>query len=182
MERRTAIRNLLIIAGGTILLPSCLHQDKKASIPLNHLKISGDQENLLSEIGETLIPQTNTPGAKQLGVHQFVLVMVDDCMTEEDQEKFMKGLGEINDRARKQFNQSFIACTAAQRESLLKSLENKGPEDNASFFYTAAKRLTIEGYLKSKYVMTNLLKYELVPGRFHGSVPFNNKPSFVSNG
>jgi Gluconate 2-dehydrogenase subunit 3 len=185
MERRTAIRNLLIIAGGTMLLPSCFREGKKVSIPLNHLKVSGDQENLLSEISETLIPQTDIPGAKQLGVHQYVLVMVDDCVNKDDQEKFIKGLDEVNERAKKQFNQSFSECTIAQRENILKGFEKKESDekDNAAFFYGLAKRLTIEGYLKSKYIMTNVLKYELVPGRFHGSVPLNNtKPTLVSNG
>ena len=32
MQRRAALKNLLIIAGGTVLLPSCVQQDKKASI------------------------------------------------------------------------------------------------------------------------------------------------------
>jgi hypothetical protein len=34
-----------------------------------------------------------------------------------------------------------------------------------------AKALTINGYMTSKYVMTNITKYELVPGRYNGFAP-----------
>ena len=101
MQRRTALKNLLLFAGGTVLLPSCLHEDKKATIPLNHLKVSADQEALLAEIAETIIPKTDTPGAKELGIHQFVLTMVDDCMKKDDQVNFMNGLDEVDALAKK---------------------------------------------------------------------------------
>ena len=118
MQRRAALKNLLIIAGGTVLLPSCVQQDKKASIPLDHLKLSADQEALLAEIADTIIPKTDTPGAKELGVHQFVLTMVDDCYEKDDQDNFMKGLNEINDLSKKEYDNSFIKCTPQQRQQL----------------------------------------------------------------
>ncbi len=182
MERRVALKNLLVIAGGTILLPSCLHQDQKVSIPLNHIKVSGEQEALLGEMVETIIPKTDTSGAKELGVHQFVLVMIDDCTKEEDQQKFIKGLDEVNSLAQKQFNNSFIKCKPGEREQLLQRMEKKEFGEDVTSFYERLKKLTIQGYLKSQYVMTNLLKYELVPGRFHGSHPVTAKTVFVQNG
>ena len=119
MQRRTALRNLLIVAGGTILLPSCVHEDKKVSVPLDHLKISGDQEALLEQICETIIPATDTPGAKALGIHQFVLTMVDDCADKEKQDSFVKGLSEINNLSKKQYNNSFLKTTVQQQKELL---------------------------------------------------------------
>lgn len=135
MQRRTALKNLLLIAGGTALLPSCLHEDKKASILLNHLKISADQENLLAEIAETIIPRTDTPGAKELGVHQFVLTMVDDCMGKDDQDNFIKGLDDVNNLAQKTFNTSFIKATPQQRQELLTRIDKKELQGQVSAFY-----------------------------------------------
>lgn len=182
MQRRTALKNLLLIAGGTVLIPSCIHQDKKASIPLNHLKISADQEALLAEIAETIIPKTDTPGAKELGVHQFVLTMMDDCYKKEEQDKFLSGLGEINKLSEKQFNTSFIKSTPHQRQDLLTRIDKKEFEGAVSSFFPTMKQLTIQGFMKSKYVMSNLLVYELVPARFDGSFPVKDKKRLQQNG
>lgn len=181
MQRRTALKNLLLFAGGTVLLPSCLHEDKKATIPLNHLKVSADQEALLAEIAETIIPKTDTPGAKELGIHQFVLTMVDDCMKKDDQVNFMNGLNEVDALAKKELNTSFIKATPQQRQQLLTRIDKKEIEGKVSGFYPKMKQLTIQGFMKSKYVMSNLVVYELVPGRFHGSFPVN-KTRLQQNG
>ena len=182
MQRRTALKNLLIVAGGTILLPSCVQNGKKVSIPLDNLKISADQEELLAQICETLIPATDTPGAKELGVHQFVLTMVDDCSEKEQQDNFTKGLDEINELSKKQFKNSFLKSTAAQQKELLNRIGKKEFEGKVNDFFRTVKGLTIHGYTKSKYVMSNLLVYELVPGRFHGSFPVKEKTRFEQNG
>ena len=182
MQRRTALKNLLIIAGGTALLPSCVQQDKKVSIPLENLKLSADEEELLAQITETIIPATDTPGAKALGVHQFVLTMVDDCAEKEQQENFMKGLGEVNDISKKLYNNIFLKCSAQQQLELLSRIDKKEFDGKVNDFFKATKGLTIQGYTKSKYVMTNLLVYELVPGRFHGSFPVKDKTRFEQNG
>lgn len=182
MQRRTALKHLLIAAGGTLLLPSCLHSDKKASIPLDHLKINATQEDLLAEIAETLIPKTDTAGAKELGVHQFVLTMVDDCHEKETQQNFLKGLDQLDDLSEKHYNAGFIKASLQQREELLSRIEKKEFKGDVLSFYLLMKELTIEGYVKSKYVMSNLLPYELVPARFHGCVPVNNKIRLYQNG
>ena len=182
MQRRTALKNLLLVAGGTMLLPSCVHNDKKVSVPLDNLKISADEEELLAQICETIIPATDTPGAKASGVHQFVLTMVDDCSEKSQQDNFIKGLNEVNVLSKKEFNNSFLKSTAAQQKQLLSRIDKKEFEGKVNDFFQAAKDLTIRGYTKSKYVMSNLLVYELVPGRFHGSFPVKNKTRFEQNG
>lgn len=173
MKRRAAIRYLLIVTGGCTLLPSCLSESKKVSISLKNLDINSDQEKLLAEIVDTIIPQTDTPGAKELGVHLFVLKMLDDCYGEEQQNNFVKGLKYLEDNTERSHGRSFVNCTLAQRERILKSIENKEEQytTEVSEFYKLMKQKTIQGYLNSKYVMTNLIVYELIPGRYDGYFP-----------
>lgn len=182
MQRRTALKNLLIIAGGTVLIPSCVQEDRKASIPLDHLNLSADQEALMAEIAETIIPKTDTPGAKELGVHQFVLVMVDDCYEKDDQANFMKGLKAMNDVSKKEYNNSFVKCTPQQRQELLTRIDKQEIKGDVLGFFPLMKELTVQGYMKSQYVMSNLLVYELVPGRFNGSFPVKDKKRLEQNG
>ena len=163
-ERRSAIKQLVMIAGGMVILPSCIRDPKQASIPLKNLAINQDQEKLLADIAATLIPQTDTPGAKELGVHLFVLKMLDDCYEKEVQQTFVKGLAYLDESSRQRFDRLFVNCTATQRQQLLHTIEREsGYPAELIEFYTIMKQRTIQGYLTSKYVMTNVLEYALIP-------------------
>jgi hypothetical protein len=172
MERRLAIKQILFMAGGMALLPSCLRDSGKSSIALDNIDVSLDQEHLLAEISETIIPETKTPGAKSLNLHLFTLKMLDDCYEKEDQKLFFEGLDEMQDRAEAQFSRSFQKLTVLEREQLLVGIE-KDEQAPAAIkkFYDIMKSKTIEGYMSSKYVMTNLIIWELVPGRWNPYYP-----------
>jgi hypothetical protein len=168
MERRLAIKQILFLAGGMALLPSCLRDAGKSSIALQTIDVSLDQEHLLADISETIIPETKTPGAKSLNLHLFTLKMLDDCYEKEDQELFFKGLDALQDRSESQFSRSFQKLTVPEREQLLVAIEkDQQAEPAIKKFYDIMKSKTIEGYLSSKYVMTNLVVWELVPGRWN---------------
>ena len=172
MERRLVIKQILIMAGGLALLPSCLRDAGKSSVLLKNLDISLDQENLLAEIAETIIPKTSTPGAKELNIHLFVLKMLDDCYEPEEQERFVKGLEALKDKTQDLYGKSFMDLTVPERQELLVAIENdKEASAELASFYKIMKGKTIQGYLNSQYVMTNLIKWELVPGRYNGYYP-----------
>ncbi len=173
MNRRVMIKGLTLVSGSILFLPSCLHQEekKKAAVQLNNLSLDSDQEQLLAEIAETIIPTTDSAGAKALGLPQFVWTMVDDCYAKDDQEAFLKGLDQVEEMADQKFGRSFIKCTTEQRHEVLFDLEANKGQSEAQFFYTIAKGELIKGYLNSKLVMTQFRKYELVPGRYDGYFP-----------
>jgi hypothetical protein len=130
-------------------------------------------ETLLGEVVETIIPATDTPGAKEIGVDKFILTMLKDCYEKAAQEKFMQGLQSVEEKAKQTFGNSFTACTPRQRNQLLTEMETASRQDNQSAF-SLIKNLTIQGYLNSEYVLKNLLKYELIPARFNGCAPVTN--------
>jgi hypothetical protein len=184
MNRRSALKNMTILAGGIFLFPSCLNQqDGKVSIKLHKMNINAAQEKLVAEVVETIIPQTSTPGAKALNVHQFVLKMMDDCYSKKDQENFIFGLTKLEEITQKQFNHSFSECEPKQREAVLMSIEeNPTIQPQLAVFYQITKKLTVEGYSISKYVMTTKLPYELVPSRYSGYFPVKNLKTAAKNG
>jgi len=171
MQRRTALKQLLIITGGVLVLPACRNDQREASIPLKHIKVDGEGEALLAEISETIIPRTAIPGAKDTYAHLFALRMLDDCYEPEQQQQFEKGLKDIDALSKQRFGNSFQKSTSAQREALLQELESRKKGEPLSDFYQMVKSLTIQGYMGSKYVLTNINKYELVPGRYNGFAP-----------
>lgn len=180
MNRRIAIRNMALILGSAVVLPSCLNNDKgKPVVELKHLKIDADQENLVTNLTETILPKTDTPGAKDLGINLFVFKMIDDCTTKEQQEKFLAGLKEFDDAADKKYSKSFNELTAAERNAFVKDIEqqakakkgDKAEPSKLQEFYWMVKGQTIFGYTTSKFFMTKEIVYELVPGRYNAMFP-----------
>ena len=176
MKRRDAIKSLLIVTGGVIVIPSCLQRDAESTtIQLKHIALDGSQEKQLAELAETIIPATATPGAKDTYAHRFALKMVDDCHDKADQERFMNGFKEFDRLSKDRFNTSFLKSTPAQREQLVGEVEKRATaaaeNDDLSAFYKMYKGLVIQGYMGSKYVMGSVLKFELVPGRYNGAAP-----------
>lgn len=164
MERRTALKQMALLCASAMLLPSCLQGGKNASIGLKHITITEIQEKLLAELVETIIPKTDTPGAKELGVHLFVLKMIDDCYPKDKQQRFLNGLQIFEDK-------NFSGSSAQVRIVLLQEImEKKYAESNLQYFLKEVRKQTIKGYEQSEYVMTELKPYILVPTQFRGSV------------
>jgi len=154
MNRRTALKQMFIMAGGIMIATSCDFSSKAPSIQLNNVKLNLDDEQLLSELVETIIPKTDSPGAKELNLHLFVMKMLDDCTSPEDQKKFLEGLKAA---------EKVKGKSAEEQLAYLKALSNE------DVFFNILKRRTIQGYKNSEYVMKNKLIYELVPGRYNGA-------------
>ncbi|MEJ5961069.1 gluconate 2-dehydrogenase subunit 3 family protein [Pedobacter immunditicola] len=174
MERRSFIRNISVAVGTTMLFPGCLNHSPKSALSLD--KIDVDQEELLAEIAATIIPKTDTPGAREVGAHLFVVRMLNDCYEKEKQDNFIQGLEELKMYTRQQYGQSFEKCSNIQREKILQSIENK-EIDNPPLveFYSIMKAKTIQAYMTSKYVIHEIKHYEIIPSvKYNGYYPLKN--------
>ncbi len=103
MNRRDALSRVALILGGTVVgasyfLEGCKPADKKGGEGIN---FTNDDIAYLDEIAETIIPQTNTPGAKAAKVGAFMTVMVRDSYDERDQKTFREGMNKLNDASKK---------------------------------------------------------------------------------
>lgn len=172
MHRRKVLKQLLFATGAVLIVPACMQDKSKASILLKNISISGNQEKVMNELVDSLIPSSDTPGAKDVSAQLFVLMMVDDCYNKEDQQKFIKGLNDFEKLAKKQMGKNFETGTIAEREAVLKEVEagNTG-NDALNYFYQITKRLTIHAYTSSKFYLTKVQVYKMVPGHFLGCVP-----------
>ena len=174
MNRRTVIRNVVIITAGASLLPSCNAVDEAPSIVLKKISLTGPQEKMLTKLVDIILPKTNSfIGAKDLKSHEFALIMMDDCNTPEDQKNFTDGMKAFEDGCKKKFNSSFIKCTVEQKIDWLKEMEaSKDEKDSAAKFYKTIKRYTIQSFTSSKEYLEGVVKYKLVPGsNFKGCIP-----------
>jgi hypothetical protein len=180
MNRREALNTVALLMGGTVIggslfLQGCSGGYKKAE----GLPLTPQQLALLDEIGETIIPTTNTPGAKAAQIGAFMQVMVTDCYEEKDQKIFLEGMNKLNDAARQAYKNDFLTLSPEQRTALLTTLDkeasdyakNKKKEEPAHYF-TMMKQLTLLGYFTSEVGATQALRYVAVPGKYEGCIEY----------
>jgi hypothetical protein len=128
MDRRDAVKSVAFLLGGAlsattigVFLEGCSPSGNKDNANL----FSPEQEKILAEVADIIIPTTKTPGAKAAGVGPFIAMMVKDCYPEDAQKAFVKGLEDLEDRSKKEFNNSFLNISVKEREQLLSKLRDE---------------------------------------------------------
>jgi hypothetical protein len=182
MNRRDALSRVALLVGGTVIgaeffLSGCKATDEKygSSVDFNEKDIA-----YLDEIAETIIPKTNTPGAKDAKVAAFMAVMVKDTYTEAQQKTFLDGMSKVNEASDKKFSGGFMQITPEQRKELLIEIDNEAKDFNKKkkredppHYFTMMKQLTLLGYFTSEPGATQALNYVAVPGRYDACIPYN---------
>ncbi|HEV7349065.1 gluconate 2-dehydrogenase subunit 3 family protein [Telluribacter sp.] len=188
MNRRDALARVAFLMGGTLSAPTivaflegCKTADETSKAA--NFAFSNDQLNLVSEVAEMIIPRTNTPGAKDAKVGEFIQVMLKDCYYTKDQEKFSKGLEKLGD-------EDFMDASPEERTQLLTALEQesinelkqigeqraKAKEAGKVFeepgvpFFRLIKELTLLGYFTSEVGVNQALAYVPVPTKYEGCI------------
>lgn len=181
MHRREALQRVGVILGGTVIgaelfLSGCKNEEKKSA---EAGAFSTDDVALLDEVAETIIPTTDSPGAKAAQVGTFMTVMVNDCYDENSQKAFHEGMKKLNDASDKKFKTSFMKASPQQRHELLVELDKEQREfqktkdkDAPSHYFRMMKELTLLGYFTSEVGATKALRYIPVPGRYEGCIPY----------
>lgn len=178
MKRRTVFKHLAVASAAAWLLPSCVSDPKKVSIALNRLNITGDEETLLADIADTIIPATQTPGAGALGAHLFTLVMVDDCLPADERDKYLKGMRDFEAELKALTGKRFSTASAEERLAMLKTLEDHLDDmpEHIKVFYGKTREYIIQGYVSSQHFLTEVKPYQLVPGpNYDGCAPVSAK-------
>jgi Gluconate 2-dehydrogenase subunit 3 len=169
MERRKAIKGIALSMSSLISLPTWASGWNTSTIGIAYIQPLGG-EALLAELVETIIPTTNTLGAKGLGVHQFIQKMLMDCFDKTAQANFEKNLANIDPLSIQTFGKLFVEGDATQRITVLQSLAKSEDKDTKDFYRTL-RGLTLQGYTSSEYYMTRFTDYEMAPARYYGCVP-----------
>lgn len=129
MDRRELLKMIAVLTGGAVIggelfLTGC-KAGGKADAGFTAANIS-----LLDEIAETIIPATDSPGAKAAQVGEFMKIMVTDCYTEKQQAAFMNGITQLEEACKKMNSKGFMDCNAQQRHDFLVSLEKEAKAFN----------------------------------------------------
>ena len=152
MQRREAFQRLAVLLGasaGTPALVSALARSAAAltASSFTPRALSPEQLEQVATIAEHIIPTTDTPGARAAGVHRFIDTMLAEYYSPASREHLLKGLGDVDARARRSYGRAFLACTAANQRALLEQLDREtfhGPAADSAVA-NAASRETERG-------------------------------------
>ncbi|MFT5886810.1 MAG: hypothetical protein ACI9IP_003281 [Arcticibacterium sp.] len=168
MKRRSLIKNLTLGVAASIALPSWAKNWSPSDLPVGQTLTSSD-EALLIDVIDTLIPKTDTPGAKELGVEKYVKAMIATMHTKEEQATFYKGLPLVDAFAKRKYDSTFANLNPNSKVECLGMIEVNEEEKINSFFKTL-KNYSVRGYTGSEWYMTEKAGYEYAPGYGYGCV------------
>jgi len=180
MNRREMLQRAAVLFGGTLVGADSLFAK---NVNWDALEYGPDakgvglfdkkQVRLLNEIADTIIPTTDTPGAKAAKVGQFMAVIVSDCYEPEEQKRFMEGLVTLQATCEKNHGKTFLKCTPEQRTALLNTLDKEQQEYQKSkkssepnHYFRVIKDLALWGYFSSEIGATQALRHVEIPGRY----------------
>jgi gluconate 2-dehydrogenase gamma chain len=183
MNRRDAIQRAALVLGYTISIPTLTGVlngcTAKPELAFKPEFLSPDQASIVAEVAEIIIPKTDTPGAKDVGIPQFIDLMVKDCYKKEDQDSFLAGLADFDKAAKDAYGDAFMDLEPAQQTEYVTKVhaeaieknKNKEYEGKARPFILVMKELTVIGFFTSEPGATQVLQYKAVPGAYKGCIP-----------
>jgi gluconate 2-dehydrogenase gamma chain len=192
MTRREALKQTMLFTGYALtastvqaILSGC---ETERVVNWTPTFFNATQAELVTNMAETILPATRTPGAIELGVPAYIELMVKDTFQPEDQEKFLAGLTLIDERAQKNHSKSFAQCKAKVQAQLLEEVDAEASAEGIARreaadanpelwnepyfnFFLTFKSLTLVGYYTSSYAGQNILSYDPIPGAYNGCIP-----------
>ena len=140
MDRREVMKSLAALFGTDLLLPIRI----AISQNFDPIDFSGGtlfselQKNQISAAAETIIPETDTPGAKAANVVNFIEVMLQEWYQMDDQKKFLQGANSLRKYCLQKYNQNFSSLSQNQQIATMSLLQDGKatifPDGGCEFF------------------------------------------------
>jgi gluconate 2-dehydrogenase gamma chain len=179
MQRREVVRFL----GAALALPflprgaeaaiqfgKSLHE-RLGDVPFRTL--NSDQQALVTNIAEMIIPETDTPGATSVKVPEFIDLILTEWASDDEKAMLLAGLSDIDTRASAMGSARFVGLPAAKKVELMTALDAAAEDKpGAALAFRRLKALTVYGYFTSKPVEQDILKTQMYFNGYQGNVPF----------
>ena len=193
MDRRQALRHMGTALALPVLSPGALDAltasaARCSGSPAVRTGALSDQEfDAVTRLADIILPETDTPGALDAGVPEFIDLIVAEWYETDEADRFRSGLETLEASAQSQFDAPFNRLSDEDADALVANLADEwnqlaqeaeraeeaggsydGPSPSHHFFYQM-KWLTLTGFFTSQPGMTGT-GYRIIPGRFEGCV------------
>ncbi|MGY8946215.1 MAG: gluconate 2-dehydrogenase subunit 3 family protein [Flavobacteriales bacterium] len=183
MKRRELIKNILYGSGViTInssvfsLLTSC-HKNED----LNFVFFNNNQFSFLNELTEIIIPKSETPGAKEIRITNFIDLFLYKTLDDKAKYAFKTQLKDLIIYLEKKYKKEIIDLT---KNEISDELVLGFKKENSNYqILDQIRNLTVFSYKTSEYIGKNILNYNPNPGYQLGCINLNemeNKNAWTS--
>jgi len=181
MDRRAALRLLAASAaagampGDLTAFGRTLHERLRGPLRV----LDPHQNATVVALTDVILPATDTPGAKEARVNEFIDLLLAEWSEAEERDQFLAGLTAVDTRSRELFGKDFVEGTAHDQTALLTALDaetaqwngkpeaTRGPEP----FYRRLKWVTLFGYFTSQVGAEQEAHFAIIPGRYVPCAP-----------
>lgn len=197
-NRRAALAGLGGLAALWAVPTVASAQAAKAVLTWTPTALTPAQARALDAAAELIMPATDTPGARQAGVAAHVDQWIGDYCPPVQAQAIRAGLDRMDADAKALHAADFASLAPDQQAALLGryEAEAKAPQAPqpigrgdtetglsnrtaavqaapARAFFPALKELVTVGYFTSQLGATKAVRYDAVPGTYHGCVPLS---------
>jgi len=176
MNRRDALKSVMVMMGGTMIGATAIMTGCTPESQIKGLEFDPDDIAFLDELGDTIIPETDTPGAKAAGIGAFMVMMVKDTYDGDSQKSFVGGVNKIRKDFKSEKGKDFVGAPAEERLAYLNGMYDtyKSSDKKDNQVINMLRDLTVLGYFSSEIGATQALNYIEVPGRFDPCIPWSD--------
>lgn len=177
MNRRNAIKNTSAILGMALssstlagLMAGCKAEKKLNWVPQFFTE---EEAKTVSSLVETILPTTETPGAIEVGVPEFIDDLIGNFWTSEKQNSFRENLVKVNEMSRTQQGNTYYNLKEENQIAVMEALVEEAQNSNNKnqTFFIQLKEITYAGYFSSEKIGEEILNYDPVPGTYIGDLP-----------
>jgi hypothetical protein len=182
MNRREALKATTALLSGVLVtstgvLAGCGREpgesrDSKGAREAGSGALSADDQALIEEIADTLLPTTAaSPGAKAAGAGAAINLLLTDCYDAEAQRRVVQGLKDFRAACGDRCRRGFASLAQREREQLLRQIDAEAQKAGETHYFGLVRELALRAYFSSEVGMTKATRYVLVPGRWVGCMP-----------
>ena len=165
LDRRALLRSAFLLVGGIGIAPEVLAQAKAVAG-----FFTAPERGTLAALCDTMIPRTDSPGAVDAKVPQFLDTLMSNWASPASQARFRDVVARLDRSARTELGGPLASAPAAARTTWLTG-QDAALLAAGDRGYHDFKRLMLTGYYFSEPGATQELRYELIPGSWEPSVP-----------
>ncbi|HET7083197.1 MAG TPA: gluconate 2-dehydrogenase subunit 3 family protein [Rhizomicrobium sp.] len=178
LDRRGLLTGASALLGAELVAPLAkalaaeISPERVAGFAASHPALTPDRRLLVAAISERIIPTTDTPGAIEAGVPDFIEMMLADWYENNDRNDFMDGLGILEGHSWIHFEKPFAGIAPEEQDLVLTQAMTGRIAGLSPSFFQHCRQLTILGYYSSEIGCKQERVYVPVPGHYDGKYPY----------
>ena len=139
--------------------------------------LNNDEAFLLNELSNTIIPNSEFPGALVVGVPSEIESYIFNVLEENNINEFRDGLKDLDNYLNNNISKSsksYYDSNLFEKTNILNTIQ-KNKDSEIRKAYMSIKNLVVSSYFRSEVGATQVLKYNgpsIVLGEYKGCIPF----------